>query len=484
MTSRSTPSTRNLSITPWMLICSSILVLTGTIGVFVGKFDSAKTDLLISAVLGSVMVGVFALVRSNARPPVIDMFAVFLMVSLLHHAVVPLLNVYLGAPTLPNRGNSSTGGAADASFSSLAFGLSICLGWWFCRVNERNVRTSVERPLGSASQRTIVALFVLGMIGLVIRFPSPGALLAFLRGDYTAVVEGPQGIVGFASSALRPMLALATFLSLRKKKSLLSCLPLLPAVLLSLIALLSFSLNRASLLITVCAMAFVYVRDRPHTAMRLLASLALIGGMAFLAIGGFRSELVVTEGGRYDVPVQQQSDFDRIYTSISVYGQSPFLTGIIEDWPEGLGETPSGVGASLVSPIPRMGESYRSESGTSLYNRKLYSTAVQDQILAVWAELKAAIGWGGMVLGGFLIGSILCWLDRRIALARGTVTAYALTLLGIWIAQVSIVSIQILSQIVIFFVLPALAVGRLLEQRSAADRPRSRSMAAAQQIAP
>lgn len=400
------------------------------------------------------------LVRRNALG--IDTFTLFLAIAFVAGSVVPLANAVLGAPVLTNRSTAGAEGATIAAWLQVCFTAAVCAGWLVAaKVREKGAGGT--GPATPASPSMVGALLVLGLMGLALRFPSPGALIGFVSGDYASITGGPQGVVGFVSSATRPMLAIGTFCLFRRTRG--PGRVAVAAVLapMSALALLSFSLNRASLLFCALALLLVALRGRDRGSLVRLTVVAAIGGLVFLAIGGFRTGLFVSQGGRYDVDVAQSSWSDEVNKSLSVYAQSPFYVGVVFDDLVSVDLPPGTILASLLGPIPNVGEGFRTESGTARYNQAIYgTTGVQDQILPIYAELFLVAGLGTLVIGGIGIGVVIARLDLVRERVSGEVPAYALTLAGIWLAQASIVSLQILSQIFWFFLAPLLALSLLL----------------------
>lgn len=443
------------ALSSW-LVAMSLSLSVGAILLGI-SFDGASADrsgtILAAAAANAALIAIAALLRRGRGLVGIDSVILFLGVALVSGTVVPLLNAVFGAPVLSNRINAAPSGASVAVGLAVTFNASVIAGWFASTGGPRD-RHPIT-PAFRASASTVGSLIFLGLFGLVVRFPSLASVQGFLSGDYNAIVGGPQGILGFLSSATRPLLAVGTFCLARRVRGATRVFALMTLTPLSVLALVSFSLNRASLLYCAMALLLVALRGRSRGVTVRFVGMVAAGAVLFLAVGPLRTGLFLSEGGRYDVEVTQTPIVEDLYRNVSVYAQTPFIVGVLYDGSRPLELGPSSIAASLLSPIPRLGTEFRDSSGTARYNQALYgTTAIVDQILPIYAELDIALGVPGVLLGGVLIGTLIARLDRSLAQRKGEVAVYALTLAGIWLAQASIVSFQILSQVFVFFVGP------------------------------
>jgi oligosaccharide repeat unit polymerase len=335
------------------------------------------------------------------------------------------------------------------------------------------IASSTPAPSETPRSRKAVSpglLICLGIIGLFIRFPSLSALSAFLSAEYDSVSERATGLLGFASSVMRPLLAVGLFCMYvdahfkgKRFKQILA-VALAP---LALLAVASFALNRSAIILPISAMLIAYhLSVRPIPIKRwLIAALSIVA--AFVSLGAFRTQLLNSHGGRYELTTEA-STLDNLIQAVQLYGQSPFLTGVLF---ETRTESSSEFGAtsliaSMMGPIPALGETFRGVSGTAVYNQLVYGrSTVRDQIIPAWAEVERSAGLVGMVLFAFLIGILMKRWGQFVRPGRSPLEHYAIALGALWISQVTITSVQALTQVAIYFLLPLAVLSGLRDSK-------------------
>ena len=79
-----------------------------------------------------------------------------------------------------------------------------------------------------------------------------------------------------------------------------------------------------------------------------------------------------------------------------------------------------------MSPVPVVGASFRPSSGVTFYNELVYGSAnVVDQIIPFQGELFINFHLPGVLLGFFLLGVSIRWLQGRFDRAPTVLQAFA-----------------------------------------------------------
>lgn len=389
-------------------------------------------------------------------------FLCFLFSSFVANCVTLLLDLSRGPLVTSYRGPSSASAAVQSSTVCLLFVITVCVGWFLVGGKQS---MSVD-PATSINEPSFMLAF-LGFTGLLLRFPTVGSLVTFINADYTSVSERASGLVGLVSSVLRPLLAVGLFCLFvdgckhgdSKKK--------VAAILLSPFAILavsSFALNRAALILPAAAMMISFHLGVRRLTARVWITAAVTFAIAFFAVGSFRTDLFNSRGGQYSIDDRHTVTED-VVSAIQLYGQSPFLTGVLFETGGGQGFSPNSMAASVLSPIPAIGETFRDATGTARYNELIYGNSrVRDQIIPVWAETQRSLGTVGVVFLGLGVGFLLKRWGSRVGSRRSALDLYFLSLGGLWLSQIPITSLQVLSQVAIYILAP-LAIVRFLRAR-------------------
>lgn len=376
----------------------------------------------------------------------------FLLVGLFQVSAVPSFEVLNGPPDVAYRAIASDGQAAIAQLACVAFIVASCVGW---SLVHRKRGVAALGPKEPSVRPLALVMCALGALGLAIRWRMA---LAALHG-LTLPVQGGASLVGLVGTLTAPLLAVGSFFLVRSFSS--TPARYLGVVVLigpSLLALASYSLNRAAIIYPILAMALTYSRHSGHrkTSIKVLI-VALAGLIAFLYIGQLRSQAQAQSAGIEQAP---RTTLQYARDSAEVYLQSPYLVGIAfaQNTHSEVYSTHSLI-SSIMTPVPVLGRSLRDDSGSTLYNEAIYgNTGTSDQILPSYAEVVLSLGWPSLVIFGLLMGGVMRRLADRASRAQSAPTYYVLTFSGIWLAQSSIVSFSVLSQIVVYFVAPLVVV--------------------------
>ena len=358
-------------------------------------------------------------------------------IAFLFGVVVPLQNVFFGRPDIGIRASSSAEAAVEAQSIALCFFASVLAGWWILRPS-----TDPPRRITWPNRSYAVFLIVVGSAGYVIR-----------AGVGT---ENVSTFLGLVSTLATPLLAVGSFLVLSEvrvgPRLVLACV-LIP---LSVLALLSYSLNRAVFVVPLMAMFIALVRA--GRVRRVARTGLVLMGLAiafFLVVGLVRVE---NQRQQYGDAVDRQSGAEVASVSLQVYGQSPYMTGNALDSPYAVSFGPKTFMASALSPVPILGEQFRGQNGTRLYNQQLGRGRASDQIIPIWLEAFLSGGLALCVLSGLIAGRLLRRCDEVMRRSRRVTSVYAAALTALWIAQSLTVSVLVLSQVAIYFVLPIVAL--------------------------
>lgn len=411
-------------------------------------------QLLLPVVGMSALVVVASLAPGGAPFRVLDLF---LAIALVQGCVVPTLEMMSPPPPL-GRTTATMNGAMTAALVYTAFATAVVLGW-FSRSRMRGREGPAPAPqVGPGLALTLV---MLGFVGLFIRLGGgPGRLLST---DWLNGTEawGPLGALGTITA---PLLAVGVFFLLDRPMNALGRL-LLAMILVpfGIAALLTFALNRAALLVPIYAMVLTHFRTREQVKGfgRTVILVGIASALLFVGLGQFRTSLQHDSAG-YEGDQASNIEFAR--DSLRIYFQTPMIVGQLYDADAAF--TPGSLVASVLAPVPMLGESFRDDNGTVRYNRMLYGDgSAEDQILPLWAEAERSLGLLMMLILGVALGRHMARVDNALTNARDPVAFYALVFWGLWLAQIPIISFIVLTQIALFFASPLFLIALLRARR-------------------
>ena len=396
-------------------------------------------------------------------------WALFAIQLCLIPAVVAVRGYALGQlPTLP--GNSVIALSeilTVAGYGAFLVGMST-------GVDQRGDDSRDSRPVSRSMSRLAI---LLGALGFSFRFSSLGSLLKYFSGDFTGNVVGTGGsasVVGALSTFFRPLIIPGLLLEwqswhLRRRTSgrstfILVCLA-------SVVVMSTYNYNRAAAAIPVIALVGSYSRCVRRVSFWRVALLLLTLLMVGYLFGNVRRTILATQGGRISVPASGVGKAPSFESQLQVYGQAPqFEAYVILHGVDRSGLLyGSSILASALAPIPRIGSNFRGTTGTARYNVLIYGPiGAADQILSYNAELYWNFGLVGVLLGFMILGALLDRIDRAYRRSSDVSWSYLWLFLGSWLSFLVIDSILVVSQVVVYFVLPTLI---LLSYREVAVLP-------------
>lgn len=326
------------------------------------------------------------------------------------------------------------------------------------------------------SRSTIFSFAALGVLGLGLTFGSFGGLTEyFLHPSSNAEIdkrlEGTwRGLIG---TFLQPFLAFSFILLWSRavdrggrhgvgKTAALTALTIIGIT----FANLTFSFNRAAFVFPVFCVVAVFSSRVRRIPLWWLAAVVAAVAPALLMIGDYRSTPMygsefVSDPGSGHSSLQDLSD------EVQVYGSAPQFPGYVLEqlgWGDKLYRGSTLV-ASVLSPMPVLGKSFRELSGATLYNRVIYGVpGIEDQIIPFSTELFLNFHVAGVAVGFFLLGLFVGTAERRFEAAGSCFAAFAIQYVALWAAVMCIWSLAVFSQILIYFCGPIylyIAVGYL-----------------------
>lgn len=342
----------------------------------------------------------------------------------------------------------------------------------------RSRRRSGPPPVAPLELDAVPArtLILLGLVGLVLRFPSVGSVTRFLSGDVDGLhaTGGLEGPLALAAVVLRPLLVIGLVLVVLRRRAegrpwLVLLLPLAGAVV---FALGSYGLNRGTPVYAALATTLVLV-ERSRGVLRLRALTAVVGavGVVFVVVGSFRQVLWLDRTG-LDAP---EWGVAPVLQSLLGYGASPLLlASALPAHRTSNPFTPDTWALSFVSPLPGLGDA-RFANSSAVFNHVVYDRiSAHDMLLPEWLHEYFVFGPLGLVVAGTVLGLLFALADvarRRTSTMLG---AYAAATATLWVTQLGVTSVTVVEQNLVNFV----AVPALLAVVSAA-RPAVRGTRAA-----
>lgn len=468
---RGTRTSRRLGTQPSRATSSFVQKASGMVAAlalttfFAGlvSFGTSGNPLALQAMIHSAIIGITALMVAGRQQPEDTGATLFLAVDWIRGSLVVVLDAMFGPPEVTFRSVVSSELAIEQNGAALLFSLAMSIGIIILPKGRQFRREASEKSSPGVGFENV--LLLAGIVGLGLRFHSPGSALSYLSGSYEELSRTAEGPVGFLGSILRTMLPIGFLLKVSHEgrsatEKVFWGVLLSPLVLL---ALASFALNRAALLFPIIAICLAFWSGRQRIRLTAVTALGGTVGVAFLVLGAFRSNQFNLEGGR-NSSASTASAFEGVRATLETYGQSPFLTGVLSNssvaerigWEQVL--------SSVLSPVPLLGQNSRAESSTSIYNYAIYGrSSVVDQIIPTWAEVDAAFGVLGLLVFGMGWVLLMRRLSRLVSEPQ-IVTRYASLLGLIWCAQAPIASLQALCQAGLYSVIPALVVALVLRK--------------------
>lgn len=288
-------------------------------------------------------------------------------------------------------------------------------------------------------------LTILGLVGLVIRFPSIDSLAGYFSADYSELSRTAEGVVGYVGSVLRPLLPAGIFVWWINGRTRTRAVILFVV---TVVTMGSFSLNRGYVIVPLVAFGVAYHARVRRIPTSIVVSVVVTLMMAFILVGSVRTTTLNSQGGKYDVdnPLDAGVATTLAHT-IQLYAQPPLQTAIVVD--SGPRDVPNALVAfsSVIAPLPGASEELREHTGTRDYNRIIYGMSEpSDQILPSHLEAWWIGGLPGVLAWGVGVGFLLRRLNRSLIAAKGLAPTLVLTIASLWAAQTQIVSVTVLVQ--------------------------------------
>jgi len=401
----------------------------------------------------------------------VDSFMLFVAWETLRGCVAPVILMYVGPGTrfyyrLGTPSDSRTVLFIGSLFFAAVLATRVIVALFEQRRNSaRRVAPDLSGSAFSSDRMTAGPLVLVGLVGLALRFPTPGAIQAFFSGS----VEGLQGNGEFtggplllAANFLRPLLVIGLVMLIRTRRTQgLRWWPLVPVTVVAVVlALASYGLNRGTVAYCLIAIALVYF-ERSRRRLRLGTVVVVLGalGAFFALVGQLRSTIWAARTGLGGTGLDPVS----VLQSVLPYAATP--AQLSAAMPVVAQSNPFGWHTfvmSLLSPVPGAPEAARTESGTALFNNIVYHSFVgKDQLLPTWFEGWLSFGLLGTIGVGVVVGVLLSLADALRRSVHTQVGLYGATIFALWVPQAGVTTISVIEQNTIYFALTPLVVAAL-----------------------
>ena len=334
----------------------------------------------------------------------------------------------------------------------------------------------------------------LGITGVFLTFGSLAGLWEYWTSPasyHDAIADLSSSWQGFLGIVLTTFLGFSSVVLwcrlIRYRGRLLSILLRVPLTLLSLaIVVVSFGMfnhNRGAFAAPLVAIGAVSLAKLDKVSTRTLlvtgvVILSLMPAYALYRMAKFTAaDLIADQGARESISRQ----IDLVHVA-QLYGGAPqFLGFFLEatNWAQDLhfGEVTV---SSVISPVPRLGKSFRAHSGTAIFNQAIYGTGgSQDQIVPFQGELFVDFHLLGVIAGYCLLGWIIARIQRKFEASRSLIDIYTSQYAAVWVCVAVFGSISIVSQTFVYFFWPVYVYLFLANLRPRRSLPTSRTYLAA-----
>lgn len=385
--------------------------------------------------------------------------------------VIPALIILLGLaegslPTLPSSG-FITEALVLQTIAYVGYVVGILAATRDRQHTRATLFTGKERH--SPSRFVICLSLAIGAVGIFLRFGSLGQIFGYFVGtgsvayDLLPVSGEVHTVSQNVSAFLLPFLGIGFVLigssaMERRPSGWLRRLLVGLVVLVGLTAADSlYNYNRGAFVIPLLAMAATFSLRCRRVSLFVVGVGAAALVMLVLGIGAFRVAYIGQQVGLETDVITSPSFND----TVQVYGQGPqFLGYLLEMTPPT--DTPlwgRTLVSSTLSPVPILGQSFRPTSGSTMYNDMIYGTGgPSDQILPLPGELYWNFSAVGVVAGFVALGAAIGLLDRRARTATTALGTYTIEFFAFWLGFLVLVSVQVMSQIALYFGLPLASV--------------------------
>lgn len=364
-------------------------------------------------------------------------------------------------------------------FNSFAF-LVVCLTYNYFRSFQRtsapgtfaSARTETEM-LQRESGKVLAACLILGAIGILLSFGNLAGVLGYFNDpghyrelalDVSSTWKGLGGIV------LKPFLGFALILAWcnwNDSTARATSKPIRALVSLLIVAgvVLSFGLfnyNRGAFAVPLVAVAAVTLAKGDKVAWKTMVASGLVLIALSPLYGAYRSGSQLGEDLLVKSDFRDPSFEDIPFSELAqIYAGAPQYLGYLLEashW----GSNPHWGAVTISSvlyPVPALGKPFRAESGFAIFNRLIYGTdTIADQNASFVGETFLDLNIIG-VLGGFTIfGWILFHLQHAFERSGSSLDLYIWQYLAVWGCFVIFGSIEVPSEILIYYCLPIYGV--------------------------
>jgi hypothetical protein len=461
---------------PWSVLTAYLGAALFLVASHGDRFPAALASILVFA-------GVTAFVP-GAKPlgqPILCPLNVALVAFFLQLVVVPLLVCFFGPfrsvlPFTPTDANINVAILINAvAFGAFSFGC-----WAFVARPPTGPEEQTTRQVWTFSRTTILAFAALGVAGIAIFFGSPSALVDYFSDPGPNLDIDGGSLRTVSGLILKPFLGIACVMAwclwVERNPNAAPRTALLVTLATALgIALVyaSFTYNRGSIVAPLVALLAVYGARVRRIPLRAVLIVGLVALLAVTAVRAYRDR-TLPNGTIDNQPTLQRivnnSDFNE---ELQIYAGGPqFLGYLLQETHHArnlhYGET---LFSSAMSPIPIVGASFRPLSGVTFYNELVYgSTNFHDQIIPFQGELFINFHLPGVLLGFFLLGLGIRWVQGRFERAPTALQAFAWQYGAIWLAFLVAGGVAGASQVFVFFFWPIYALAAWAGWRRGASR--------------
>ena len=386
-----------------------------------------------------------------------------LVLFFLQLVVIPLLLCYFGPfqwvlPTLPDDSEIN-----QALFIQILAYMGFACGYQICSrgrsAASRSPRLSSSFELGN---HTLLIFAGLGLAGLLFTFRSASSLATYFTQPQSRSLfayQSAQGWTGLLGILFRPFLGIAGVAwwcrlvdrgtlcpGWRRRVSTFVLFVFILAIYGT------YSYNRAAFAAPLVAVAAVYiVRLRKISTLMVLLA-AIIGLTGLTALQAYRNASV-DAAETLSSSARQQTNLN---TELQGYASGPqFLAYLIAQRRGEASLWGRGMLADALSPVPVLGKQYRAVSDTAIYNQMIYgNSSVKDQVVPLQGELIMNFGIPSVPLGFALVGALIATLETRFRRARTALQIYVWQYTAVWCSFLIVGSIEVVSQILVYFFLP------------------------------
>lgn len=428
----------------------SIFIVLGVLVILAGLSGSLGSGSLVLPMITSALVHLLlAGLAVGRKAPPTKFLLLFLSVQSLSLFVVPVLDVYLGPVKLPQVGVGSDEKISMLIFLGTCFSVAFSVPWLIGRGQGIN-----EGDLQGGSGLGLF-LMLAGVLGLLLRFNSSPGSGATGAGGLSAVTEAGKGLGGLLAGVLLPLLTPGLLVLSKKWTERRSLWWLLPVWIAVASALLSFMLNRATMLVSLAAAVILWHIRVGKIPRRIWLTLVGLAISVFMVIGTIRAAALAAWN-----PYKSSSWILEFVQQVQIYGQSPSMLSSLTNFTATGYDLRSFTG-SLIGPLPGIGASFRGQSGTALWNYGIYGmgSGVRDFILPGWLEMYLTFGVVGLLVGGLLVGALARRLSSLLSSSASPLIVYAATVGVIWLSLAGVVSISVLVQSFFYQVAASLGIG-------------------------